>query len=353
MITIGICDDDSVCLDALYQIISRAMISVSDWKARFFHTSEEVIASIENGDFDCQLIFMDIMLENGAGLSTAQYICNRQINTDMIFVTASREHVFECYHNHACAYLLKPISENDIVLELKRYMENLNTSESYLSVTFQGISHRIPVHSILYIESNLRKLAIHTAQNTYYCYQKLSDIADKLQSSGFIRCHQSYLVAINKIHEFANTHLIIGETSIPVSNRYRGEVKRILEVTSATRLPATADNLGLHQIHKNYGALICVKGVYLGAIIRIRPEQLIQIGRNGEAADMVINLPLVSRIHCSILYHCDTMEYEIMDFSNNGTYVNKNKRLLPGETYLLKPGTELCFGDKETVYKLG
>ena len=46
------------------------------------------------------------------------------------------------------------------------------------------------------------------------------------------------------------------------------------------------------------------------------------------------------------------MEYEIVDFSNNGTYVNRDKRLLKEETYLLKSGSELCFGDKETVYRL-
>lgn len=353
MITIGICDDDLGCSNALYEIINRVMISVDDWQARVFHSSKEVIQSIEKGEFDCQLIFMDIMLENGMGLDTARYICSKRINTDLIFVTASREHVFECYHYHAFAYLLKPISETDITLELRRYMDNLKNSENYLTVTFQGISHRIPVQSILYIESNLRKLAIHTTQATYYCYQKLGDVAEKLKTNGFIRCHQSYLVAINKINKCANTHLFIGETSIPVSSRYQGEVKRIFSGTLSMQETSKADMTGVNQIQKNYGAIICVRGSYVGAIIRIQPEQLIQIGRDGEAADMVINLPLVSRIHCSILYHCDTMEYEIVDYSNNGTYVNDNKRLLPDETYLLKPGTEICFGDKKTVYKLG
>lgn len=68
--------------------------------------------------------------------------------------------------------------------------------------------------------------------------------------------------------------------------------------------------------------------------------------------DMIINLPFVSRIHCTILYHCDTMEYEIVDLSNNGTFVNGNKRLLRDEIYLLKLGNEICFGDKETIYKV-
>lgn len=47
------------------------------------------------------------------------------------------------------------------------------------------------------------------------------------------------------------------------------------------------------------------------------------------------------------------MRYEVMDLLSNGTFVDGNKHLLENETYLLKPGIEICFGDKKTVYKLG
>ena len=103
MLTIGICDDDSVFSEHLYQIINHVMFPISDWKSRIFHTGSEVIEAIENGTFDCQLIFMDIMMGDGEGFQTAQYICKHKLNTDLIFVTASKEHVFECYHYHAFA----------------------------------------------------------------------------------------------------------------------------------------------------------------------------------------------------------------------------------------------------------
>ena len=94
-------------------------------------------------------------------------------------------------------------------------------------------------------------------------------------------------------------------------------------------------------------------GKSLGAIIRVKPEQCIRIGRDNTVADMIVNLPLVSRLHCEITYHADHREYEIIDYSSNGTFVNGDKRLLPKETYILKPGAEVCFGDRETIYKLG
>ena len=68
---------------------------------------------------------------------------------------------------------------------------------------------------------------------------------------------------------------------------------------------------------------------------------------------MVVNLPEVSRLHCAIIYHEVAESYEVVDFSTNGTYVNTDKRLIQDETYLLKPGTTISFGDRNTVYKLG
>lgn len=354
MLTIGICDDDSVFSEHLYQIINHVMFPISDWKSRIFHTGSEVIEAIENGTFDCQLIFMDIMMGDGEGFQTAQYICKHKLNTDLIFVTASKEHVFECYHYHAFAYLLKPISESDISLELQRYLRDLHYSPKYLTISFQGITHQIPVNTILYIESNLRKIAIHTQQSTYYCYQKLNDIAEQLKNDGFVRCHQSYLIAPDKVTRHTNTQVYIQDTLIPISTRYQPAMKKLFAAPASLAASREGDiRSSLNQTRKEYGALVCIRGAYLGAIIRIKPEQKILIGRDGTVVDMVVNLPFVSRVHCSILYHYDTMEYEVTDFSNNGTFVGENKRLLRDETYLLKPDSEICFGDKETVYKLG
>lgn len=275
MITIGICDDDPVFSDRLYQIINHIMFPLGDWESRLFHSGKEIIHAIEAGTFDCQLLFMDIMLDNGTGIQTAQYICSHCLNTDLIFVTASKDHVFECYHYHAFAYLLKPITECDIAMELQRYLREYHYSPKYLTISFQGITHQIPIHSILYIESNLRKLTIHTQKATYYCYQKLNDIAETLKHDGFVRCHQSYLIAFDKVTGHTLTQLYIQNTAIPISNRYQTALKKLFADESPTHHSETAASLSI--MRKEYGALICTRGAYLGSIIRIKPEQKILI----------------------------------------------------------------------------
>lgn len=354
MITIGICDNDPVFIENLHNMIRQVMSSFTDWDILHFRSGGEIKEAIKNKTFNCQLLFMDILIDGGTGLKTAQYICEHISYTDLIFVTASDKHIYECYHYHAFAYLLKPVSESDIISELQRYLQNLSPSAKYLSITYQRLTHQIPIPSILYIESNLRKVAIHTPQTTYYCYQKLNDIAEQLKNDGFVRCHQSYLFALDKVTNYSNVHIYIQDIQIPISSRYQAEVRELLTKSRHTGMEQfSAPHTSLNQSQFDSGALICIQGVYLGSIIRIRPEQEIMIGRDGTVSDLIVNLPLVSRRHCTLTYHYDIMKYEVIDLSSNGTFIDGNKRLLKNETYLLKPGSEICFGDKETVYKLG
>ncbi len=349
MIKIGICDEDTQFVNKLYHIINTVMLSIDDWEAHIFHSPQELYSSLKENTFDCQLIFMDILAKDGSALETVRYIYENQIDTDLIFITASTEHVFECYHYHTFAYLLKPVSETDISFELQRYIRELTQSSRFLPISVSGVNHQIPINSILYIESNRRKVTIHTTQADYECYQKLDDMENKLREEGFIRCHQSYLVSIRHISECTTSQLMIQEHTIPISRRYQVELK---ELFSSHQSDYKGGFSSLYKEQRNSGALVCIKGPYLGSIIRIRPEQQILIGRDGNMVDMVINLPFVSRIHCSVIYHPNTMTYELVDYSNNGIYVDQNKRLLKEETYLLKSGTEICFGDTDTIYKL-
>lgn len=354
MITFGICDNDTVFCDNLYDMICHIMIGIDDWDICIFHNGVEIKRAIDNGTFNCQLVFMDVLLDGEEDMETAQYICDHCSFTEMVYVAVSDEHVYECFYYHAFAYLPKPVSEEDIARELRRYLEKLNHSSQYLLLTYKGVTHQIPISSILYIESNLRKIAVHTQQATYYCYQKLNAMEEKLKNKGFVRCHQSYLFALDKVTNYSNVHVYIQDIQLPISNRYQAKVQALFAHTGIRgNEQFHVPRVGVNREEEDCGALICIRGVYLGSVVRICPEQEIVIGRDGSVSDMVINLPLISRRHCTLIYHCGIMRYEVMDLSSNGTFVDGNKRLLKNETYLLKPGSELCFGDKETVYKLG
>ncbi len=347
MIKIGILDEDKTFVDKLYKIIRDTLFSIDDWETQSFSSSSEIQNAIAEHTFDCQLLFMDIMVKGG--LQTIQYIFSNEIPTDIIFITASKDFVYQSYHYHTFAYLLKPVSEVDISLELQRYLKDLHTFSQFLPVTCKGQKQNISIPLIQYAESKGHTVIIHTSRQDYISYQKLNELETSLCDYGFVRCHQSFLVSLRHITGSSLTSLQIAEEKIPISRRYQNVIKEVL--SKGKQYPVgTPPTVG--EKKKNYGALICTKGAYLGSIIRICPEQTITIGRQAGAADIPINYPLASRLHCELLYHADRQEYEVTDYSSNGTYIEQSKRLVPGITYTLPKDTTLSFGDLETVYRL-
>lgn len=377
MLKIGICDMDTVFVEKLLDMLKNILYRYTDWETQIFQDDEEVMAAISNHTFDCNLLFMDIYQKNQSNMSVAQMVEARHVDTDIIYVTTSTEHVFECYKQHTFAYLLKPLREKDIAQEVKRYISEIQMNPKCLNISSRGETIRIPIDTILYVESNYRKIIVHTKNQDYEYYEKLDVLEQVLALDGFVRCHQSYLVAMDKISAYDGNVIQIGATAIPISRKYKTDIKlalasaeiagtddSVLESHAKTRksvVCADGDNgvsacyvtTGLFHNNDTKGALVCVKGAYLGKIVRFVPEQTIMIGRDGTSADMIVNLPLVSRKHCSIIYHEQDNTYEVRDCSANGTFVGNGERLQRGDTYLLKPGASLAFGDMSVIYRLG
>nr|WP_288964021.1 LytTR family DNA-binding domain-containing protein [uncultured Mogibacterium sp.] len=157
--------------------------------------------------------------------------------------------------------------------------------EFLICLSTRGSNYKISIDTILYIESNNRILTIHTLSETYQCYEKLNTLEEHLTGNNFLRCHQSYLVAINQIIGYNNQSVTLRDTdtAIPVSRQYQKKTRDFL------------------KNQPSCGTLICTCGIYEGSMIRIKAEQRV------------------------------------------------NTRLIPKQVYLLNPETELSLGDFSTT----
>jgi predicted component of type VI protein secretion system len=77
-----------------------------------------------------------------------------------------------------------------------------------------------------------------------------------------------------------------------------------------------------------------------------------RIGRAAEQCNIVLDLPSVSRVHCTVQYHDKQRAFYLTDLSTNGTLVGE-ERIPKGGTRALAPGDCFCITDKETIFKVG
>lgn len=210
---IAICDDESVHIEKIRTILS-------DYETDNYLSPAALLDAVSAG-VRYDVLFLDIVMPRIDGISLARAL--RELDEDMliVFITSKIEYMQTGYEVRAFRYLLKdqideglPKIWNDIIKEL------LDRQDAYFSYEFERKTYRLPIRDILYFESNLRRIVVHTkASENATLYGKLDDLSVKYSS--FIRVHKSYLINRRYIRMIsAGTVVLSNGEVLPVSRRY-------------------------------------------------------------------------------------------------------------------------------------
>ncbi len=98
----------------------------------------------------------------------------------------------------------------------------------YIVLPKNGKRIYVDVDSIIYIESQGRQLALNLVYNQEVCfYMQMGKILEKLPEY-FVRCHQSFSVNTRYARTYTGERILLfNQKEIPVSKRYRKEVRRL------------------------------------------------------------------------------------------------------------------------------
>lgn len=227
MLTIGICEDNQIERQQLQDMVSHICFSREEIQIKTYSSGGEILRQIEEQQFDVNLLLLDIGIPEPDGISLAHELRQRRLDMDIIFITRSREHIFEGYKCKAFTYILKPCTMERLSEELNRYMDELEMTSECLNVNIQGNIQRVPLSEIYYIESDRRKILLHTQKQVVEFYEKMESMEALLRDKGFVRCHQSYMVQKRYVTAFGRSGIQLQNAQVPVSRRYYDELKQI------------------------------------------------------------------------------------------------------------------------------
>lgn len=227
MIYIGICDDEEKHRIKIHEVISHILFAYDEMQFSYYTSGSQVLEAIEQNQFLCELLLLDINMPGKNGLDIAAYIRGHQIDVDIIFITVSSEHVFDGYTFQAFSYLLKPLDINRIEEELHRYMALRNRGSRCLHVNAGGKQIQIFLDRVQYFMAENRKIIARYRgrEEDISFYAKMGDVEQMLSKDDFIRCHQSYLVNPHYVQSCSRTEINLGDEQIPVSRRYAEQVR--------------------------------------------------------------------------------------------------------------------------------
>ncbi len=227
-VRILVCDDDA----AFAEKLSRWL---QDNTARELHpevcisTDPSILGDSEISSFD--IIFLDIDMGQSNGVEVARRLRRLQARALLIFVTNYVEYSPEGYEVGAFRFLLKSRLKEKLPAYYEQALRVLQRREDVYTYALNGEVCRVRLCEVLYLESRGRLLCLHTVQKDrggQSFYGKLEEEEHRLEESGFVRVHKSYLVNMAHICRLGYAEVLLDDgTALPVSQRKYATIRTI------------------------------------------------------------------------------------------------------------------------------
>lgn len=222
---IAICDDEQNQIEYITSI-------VTSWSAHAGHSCEiRTFASAEAFLFEYEedkaydILLLDVEMKNMNGIELAKRIRKDNNRAEIIFITSHFEFVGEGYEVDALHYLIKPISAEKLTQVLTKAAEKISAEPPSVVISCEGETVKLYEADILYAESFLHYIVIHTKDKEYKIKENISVFENRV-SDDFYRIHRSYLVSLKHITRISRTSVNIGNTELPLSRGKYDDINR-------------------------------------------------------------------------------------------------------------------------------
>ena len=179
------------------------------------------------------LILLDIEMPLLNGMDTARQIRKTDPDVLIIFITCLTQYAIEGYSVRALDYVLKPVQYYAFAAKLDQVCEILaSRQQNPILVSCREGQVKLLPEQILYVEVQDHTLCYHTSQQLFHTTgtQSLGKLASALKDSGFVRCHQAYLINLRYVTRYDRSTVFLGSETLPISRTYyRDFVQALLD----------------------------------------------------------------------------------------------------------------------------
>ena len=231
MLRVAICEDKPEQIDRIKSATERYFASINR-NAEFF-TYNNPLLFLEDlpnhASFD--ILLLDICMPGLLGTDVAREIRRRKDNTEIIFLTTSKDFAVEAFALNAAQYLLKPFTQVELDGAMNKVLSIIEKKETKLiTLKLKGSDVcTIDANEIAYVECVSHTQTIYlTNGEALDAKRTLSELFTTLESvapSQFMSPYKGYLVNQKQIRQITDNQIILQNGNIiPIPKRSSKEI---------------------------------------------------------------------------------------------------------------------------------
>lgn len=224
-----IVDDEPIARKVLQEFIEQVPFLQA---AGQFENPLKAGAFLKSNPVD--LMLLDIEMPKLSGLD---FLKSLAVQPMVILSTAFPQYALEGYELDIIDYLLKPVAFSRFLKAVQKAREYAELKDAaapagshpWIFVRSEKRIEKIELSSIQYIESLGNYVNIYTENKKLIVYLTLKGLEAQLPPTGFIRIHQSFLVATAKIEAIEDNMVLMKGKTLPISRHYRDSLMQLIE----------------------------------------------------------------------------------------------------------------------------
>ncbi len=226
MIKIAICDDDMNSTNFMEEVINN--IDNKNIFYDIFLSGAELVKYLGSGQEPYNIYLMDIEMPKQNGIETASSIRKKDKDAVIIFITDYKDYVYDVFEALPFRFIRKPVTSGQLSQVLIDAIEHI---QMFGQIFFFQIGHeqyQLHYREIIYFEGAGRKIIIHTLENTFEIYDKITTVYSRLDQNLFCQIHASFIVNMDYIRLIKKLEIVMEDgTSLPISKSCNSKVKQI------------------------------------------------------------------------------------------------------------------------------
>lgn len=216
---IGICDDEFIVANQLYQIIDEiSAVKRYDVEIHIYNSGQEVL----NTEKKLDVLFLDIGMPKIDGIEVGRRLCRVQKNCFIIIATSIVERFKEAFEIQAFRFITKPFEKDEIEHAIDAVMEHrvgMNKIKFYEARMERDVMQR----EIHYLWSCDSSVEAYVGGRILRCESSLNEMERILDPRLFYRVHKRYLVNMLCIEKYCDGIVYMDNMRITVARRKKKE----------------------------------------------------------------------------------------------------------------------------------